>query len=479
MTAPRLTGSRVTMLTPEEQAQLAVMQADLHAQTADNDGPISDDELARRFTGRHGDDFRHVATLGRWFKWSGSHWKQEDSLAVVDAARASCRLDLGQALVDLEKPHERKQLRSKLGAAPTVFAVERLARSDRRHAVTVDALDADPWHLNTPGGLLDLRTGALRPSNPSDLITKSTAAAPMPDYPIFQRVLERALPDVEVRDYVQRLIGYCISGVVREHIVALCYGAGGNGKSVIFNAVRYALGDYGVTLGSEVLMESHNDRHPTEIAVLRGARLALCSEVDSGRRWNEARLKRLSGGDPITARLISRDPFEFQPSHKLIMLANAKPGLRTVDEAIRRRIQLIEFSQTIPPDQRDPTLPEKLKAEAGGILTWALKGCLDWQADGLRPPQAVLDATDRYLDQQDAVAEWMRDCCRLIGDESLTTLHGSYRDWCRANGVAEVGRNTFGDQLEARGIRRVEVRKKVWLFVGISVAPRTEARHAG
>jgi len=161
------------------------------------------------------------------------------------------------------------------------------------------------------------------------------------------------------------------------------------------------------------------------------------------------------------------------------MLANAKPGLRTVDEAIRRRIQLIEFSQTIPRDQRDPTLPEKLKAEAGGILTWALVGCLDWQADGLRPPQAVLEATDRYLEQQDAVGEWMRDCCRPIGDESLNTLHGSYRDWCRANGVAEVGRNTFGDQLEARGIRRVEVRMKVWRFVGISLAPRTEARHAG
>jgi putative DNA primase/helicase len=467
------------MLTPEEIARAAVMQADLHAQTADNDGPISDDELARRFTERHGDDFRHVATLGRWFKWSGSHWKQDDSLAVLDAARASCRRDLGQALVALEKPHERKQLRSKLGAAPTVAAVVRLAAADRAHAVTIDALDADPWILNTPGGLLDLRTGALRPSRPSDLMTKITAAAPTSDCPEFLRVFEWALPDAEVRAYFQRLIGYAITGVVREHIVALCYGAGGNGKSVVLNAIRYALGDYGVTLGSEVLLESHNDRHPTEIAVLRGTRLALCSEVDSGRRWNEARLKRLSGGDPITARLIARDPFEFQPSHKLIMLANAKPGLRTVDEAIRRRIQLIEFSQTIPRDQRDPTLPEKLKAEAGGILTWALVGCLHWQDGGLRPPQAVLDATDRYLEQQDAVAEWMRDCCRPIGDESLTTLHRSYREWCRANGVAEVGRNTFGDQLEARGIGRVESRSKVWRFFGISVAPRTEARHAG
>jgi P4 family phage/plasmid primase-like protien len=467
------------MLTPDEIARAAVLQADLHAQTADNDGPISDDDLARRFTERHGDDFRYVAALGRWFIWVGSHWKQDDSLAVLDAARASCRRDLGQALVDLEKPHERKQLRSKLGAAPTVAAVERLARSDRCHAVTLEALDVDPWLLNTPGGVLDLRTGALRPSNPSDLITKITAAAPMPDCPIFQRVLERALPDVEVREYVQRLVGYFLTGEVRENTVALVYGAGGNGKSLIFNAIRYALRDYAITLGSEVLMESHNDRHPTEIAVLRGARMALCSEVDSGRRWNEARLKRLSGGDQITARLINRDPFEFQPTHKLIILANAKPGLRTVDEAIRRRIHLIEFNQTIPPEERDPTLPEKLKAEAGGILTWALVGCLDWRDGGLRPPQSVLDATDRYLDQQDAVAEWMRDCCRAIGEESLKMLHGSYREWCKANGAPDVGRNTFGEQLEARGIRRVEVRAKVLRFVGISVAPRAEARHVG
>jgi P4 family phage/plasmid primase-like protien len=467
------------MLTPDEIARAAVLQADLHAQTADNDGPISDDDLARRFTERHGDVFRYVAALGRWFMWVGSHWKQDDSLAVFDAARASCRRDLGQALVDLEKTHERKQLRSKLGAAPTVAAVERLARSDRCHAVTLEALDADPWLLNTPGGVLDLRTGALRPSNPSDLITKITAAAPMPECPTFQRVLERALPDVEVREYVQRLVGYCLTGEVRESIVALVYGTGGNGKSLIFNAIRYALRDYAITLGSEVLMESHNDRHPTEIAVLRGARMALCSEVDSGRRWNEARLKRLSGGDPITARLINRDPFEFQPTHKLIMLANVKPGLRTVDEAIRRRIHLIEFNQTIPPEERDPTLPEKLKAEAGGILTWALVGCLDWRDGGLRPPQSVLDATDRYLDQQDAVAEWMRDCCRPLGQMTLTAAHAAYRVWAEANAIPPLGRNSFGDQLQARGVEWMEVRPRVRVFSGLSLAKNTEVRHAG
>jgi P4 family phage/plasmid primase-like protien len=467
-------------LTPDELARAVEKRAELYADTADNNtAPISDDELARRFTDRNSDQFSYCATLGRWYEWRSTHWALDETKAVYDAARQSCKLDLGFALAQNPKEAVARWLRAKLGSAATITAVVKMAAADRRHAVTHAALDADPWLLNTPGGVLDLQTGAIRPHDPADLVTKITAAAPAADCPIFRCVLERVIPDADVREYLQRLIGYCLTGIVREHMVALVYGSGANGKSVIFNAVRHALGDYGITLGSEVLMESHYDRHPTEIAVLRGSRMALCSEVDSGRRWNEARMKRLSGGDPITARLIARDPFEFIPSHKLVLLANAKPGLRVVDEAIRRRIHLIDFAVTIPEAERDPELPEKLNAEAGGIISWALEGCLEWQAYGLRPPQVVLDATDRYLDQQDTVAEWMRDCCRALGDESLTTLHGSYREWCKVNGIVEAGRNTFGDQLEARGIKRVEVRAKVLRFVGISVALKAEARHVG
>jgi putative DNA primase/helicase len=226
-------------------------------------------------------------------------------------------------------------------------------------------------------------------------------------------------------------------------------------------------------------MESHNDRHPTEIAVLRGARMALCSEVDSGRRWNETRVKRLSGGDSITARLIARDPFEFQPSHKLVLLANAKPGIRVVDEAIRRRIHLIEFSVTIPEAERDTSLPEKLKAEAGGILAWAVAGCLDWQAGGLQPPNSILAATATYLDREDVIAEWVSECCRPLGQISLSDAHASYREWAERNGHPVIGRNTFGDQLEAHGIQRVEIRSRVSVFSGLSVVSHREKRHAG
>jgi putative DNA primase/helicase len=268
-----------------------------------------------------------------------------------------------------------------------------------------------------------------------------------------------------------------MTGVVSEHVVVLIHGSGGNGKSLIFNSIKYALGDYAVTLGSEVLMESHNDRHPTEIAVLRGARLALCSEVDSGRRWNETRLKRLSGGDPITARVIAGDPFEFNPSHKLVLLANAKPGLRQVDEAIRRRIHLVEFKVTIPPEERDPNLPEILRAEAGGILGWGLAGCLDWQAGGLRAPHAVLDATNTYLDHEDVIGEWIRERCHPSGQSSLTDLYASYRIYAEENGQPILGRNTFGDLLETHGVARIQIKAKVFRFSGLTPIQRDRLRH--
>ncbi len=466
-------------LLPAEREAARTKLAELSAGTADNESPVSDDELARRFTSRHYDDFRYVAAFRRWYIWRKTHWIHDESKATFDAIRQSCRLDLGLALTSITKEGDRKRTRERLGGAATIAAVERLVSADRAHAITSDFLDADPWLLNTPAGTVDLRTGRLQPHDPRDLCTKVTAATPSGECPMFLRVLERVLPDPRERDYLQRFVGYMATGVIKEHVVALAYGTGANGKSLIFNAIKYAFGDYAITLGSEVLMESHNDRHPTEIAVLRGARMALCSEVDSGRRWNEARVKRLSGGDQITARLIYRDPFEFQPSHKLILLANAKPGIRVVDEAIRRRIHLIEFRVTIPEAERDASLPEKLKAEAGGILAWAIAGCLDWQAGGLQPPDSILAATATYLDREDVIAEWINECCRPIGQVSLSAAHSSYREWAERNGHQVIGRNTFGDQLEAHGFRRVEIRARNWAFNGLSVHSQQEKRHVG
>lgn len=468
-----------TRLSEDERRAAECVQATLTADASGINGALSDVELARNFSQRYASSFRYCASFARWYVWSGAHWSADTTRAVEDAARRSCALDLGfMLLADLTEP-QRRALRIRLGSAATIQAVVRLAAADRCHAVTVNCFDADPWSLNTTGGVIDLRTGRLQPHSSEQLNTKITALSLTTECPLFLATLERVLPDPEVRGYLQRLAGYCLTGVIREHVIVLVQGGGGNGKSVVFNAIAHALGSYAVTLGAETLQEAHHDRHPTEIAVLNGARLALCPEIDGGRRWNIARLKRLSGGDPLTARLIAKDPFEFLPSHKLVVIANASPALSVVDEAVRRRFHKLEFNVTIPQNERDPDLPEKLKAEAGGIIRWMLAGCLDWQDGGLRPPKAVVEATDAFLDREDTIGEWIRECCRPMGQSTLTELYQSYRAWMERQGLVAVGRNTLGSLLESRGVVRQQTRPKVWHFIGISVVSKKEMSRVG
>jgi putative DNA primase/helicase len=441
-------------------------------------GAVSDDRLAEEFTREYRGRALYCAAWGRWLLWDGRRWAIDEKLKAFDMARHVCREVLQEMLTSTAlTERQRAALISRLGSAQTIAAVLKIAASSPVHAVAADELDADAWLLNTPGGILDLRDGSMRPHDPAAKMTKITAAAPGGECPTFMRTLARVLPDPAVRDYVQRFAGYALTGVVREHVLPLWYGSGGNGKSSIINAIQHVLGDYAITMNPEVLMESRNDRHPTEIAVLRGVRLAVCSEIDSGRQWNESRVKRLTGGDPITARYIARDPFEFQPSHKLIVVANNKPGLKVVDEAIKRRINLVHFGVTIPEDEQDSALPDKLREEAPGILAWALVGCLDWQEAGLAPPEAVRAATAGYFEAEDTIAQWISECCERRGQVTLKAAHASYRAWCDTEGATPMGRNNFGDQLEAKGFRRVEIVKRHWVFQGLSLPTVEDARY--
>jgi putative DNA primase/helicase len=432
---------------------------------------ISDDDLAAWFTERHGDELRYVTAWDRWLIYDGCRWAHDERKRVFDLARKLCRDVLQQHLLDATlAPAQRKALRGRLGSAQTIYAIVRLAGSDPRHAVAVHDLDADPWRLNTPAGTLDLRTGAMSAHDPADLQTKVTAAPAEGHCPLFLATLALVQPDPAVRDYVQRLCGYALTGSSREHVLGFWFGGGRNAKGTIAHALRRAMGDYGLEIAAETVMESHNDRHPTELAVLRGARFVVASEIDSGRRWNESRLKRLTGGDPISARYIGKDLFEFEPSHTLLIIGNTKPGLRSVDEAIRSRLHLVSFDVTIPESERDTTVPDRLKAEYGGILAWALAGCLEWQKNGLTPPDAVRAATSTYLAGEDMVQAWIDEACERTGQITLAAAHRSYRTWCEGNGSPPLGRNSFGDQLEARGHRRgQDSRSRMPVFGGLSV----------
>lgn len=236
----------------------------------------------------------------------------------------------------------------------------------------------------------------MRPHDRDDHITKVTAATPSDtaDCPRWLALLDTVMGgDQEMVAFLQRMAGYCLTGDTSEHALFFLYGTGANGKSVFLSVLSHVLGDYAVTTGMETINDAEGNRHPTELACLNGARLVTVSETEEGQPWAEARIKKLTGSDPVNARFMRQDEFEFIPQFKLLIAGNHKPTIKTVDIAIGRRLTLALFGVTIPPEQRDPHLTEKLKAEAPGILRWAIEGCAAWRAGGLAAPEVVSKAT--------------------------------------------------------------------------------------
>lgn len=409
---------------------------------------FSDDALARYFADQQQNRLRYVEPWGRWYIWDDTVWKADDSLEAFDIVRAICRERA------LKAPSER--IAAAVLSAKTIAATERLAKTDRRIAATVDQWDGDAWVLNTPGGLVDLRTGQLRSHKPEQYCTKQTAVGPEGDCPTWGRFLERVTDgDGDLQGFLQRMAGYALTGDTSAHALFFFYGTGGNGKSVFLDTLSGVFADYAKTAPIETFTATNGDRHPTDLAGLRGARLVVAIETEEGRRWAESRIKSLTGGDRISARFMRQDFFEFTPQFKLLIAGNHKPGLRSVDEAIRRRFHLVPFVVTIPAEERDPHLKDKLKAEWPGILAWAIQGCLDWQKAGLRPPQAVLDATATYLEAEDAFAAWIDECCEIDPDgwENSAALYGSWRAWAERAGEFVGSAKRFGQALETRGFQ--------------------------
>ena len=303
----------------------------------------SDDALALAFSERHEGKLLYVPTWGYWLRWDGTRWARDDTLRVFDLARAICREHAAMA-----EASENKRVRSlaiQLTSAGTVAAVERLARSDPRQARSADAFDADPWALNTPAGVIDLRTGHSRPHRADDLFTKVTACAPGGSCRRWIRFLiEVTQGDRGLIRYLQRMLGYSLTGLTTEHTFAFLLGPGGNGKSVLLNTMAAIMGDYATTAMMDVFTVGRNEQHPTHLAALRGMRMVIVTEVEEGRAWAESRIKALTGGDRISARIMRGDPFGFQPEFKLWIAGNHRPALRNPDPAMRRRLHLIPMT---------------------------------------------------------------------------------------------------------------------------------------
>jgi putative DNA primase/helicase len=420
-----------------------------------DDGIITEGSVAAAFARAHGDALRFDHDSGSWLHWDGAIWRRERTelayrWAHQRAKELAAKADNAKAIISA-------------GKASFAAGVERLAQSDRVFAVTSEIWDADPWLLGTPGGTVDLKTGELRPARQGDFITKQTGvtSAETPDCPMWLGFLDQACGgDAKYIRFLQQWSGYCLTGSVREHAFLLIHGSGGNGKSVWLNTVGNIIGDYCVIAAMDTFIASKGDRHPTDLAALRGARMVCASETEEGRQWSEARIKQLTGGDKIAARFMRQDFFEYTPNFKLTMSANHQPELRNVDDAVRRRVRMGPF--LYKPATPDTNLEEKLRAEWPGILRWMIDGCHDWQINGLVCPDVVTASTAEYFDDQDLLTQWIEECCdrtdhkgKPVAD-TLASLIASWRGFAKGRGEEFSGSKGFSSALQKRGFTRIK-----------------------
>jgi P4 family phage/plasmid primase-like protien len=417
-------------------------------QALPNSPPDTEDELALEFADQHADGLRFVNEWNRWLWWDGTRWCRDRTEMAFDLSRQVCR--------DAASRADSKD-KKRLSQAATVAAVARLARADRRIAAGADEWDSDPDLLNTPDGVVHLPSGDIQPHDQGLKITRITSISPLGNCPMWLAFLDKVTGSNQgLVDYLQRVVGYCLTGHTREHALFFGYGSGANGKSVFINTVRNILKDYAMNAAVETFMATKNEQHPTGLASLRGARLAVASETEAGRQWAESRIKAMTGGDPVQARFMRADFFEFLPTFKLMVIGNHKPVLGNVDEAIRRRLHLIPFTVTIPPEARDEELPDKLKDEWPGILLWAIEGAVQWYQFGLCPPEIVIKATAEYFEEQDAIADWLESACETenLPDyqrENIKDLFKSWMSWAKAAGESPGTSKWFSEQLQNKG----------------------------
>ena len=419
----------------------------------------TDDGISLAFVEAQVGNLRWVERWGRWFEWDGKTWREDSTLRVFDRVRKFLRAHASN------RPERMLDARR-------IAAVEKLARSDRAAATSPEQLDAHDWLLNTQAGVVDLKTGELRPHNRDLLLTKITACEVSGDCPRWEQfLLEVTGGDAELVGFLQRLAGYCLTGSTREHALFFLYGTGGNGKGVFLNTLRAIMADYAEVSNTDVFTASHTDRHPTDLAKLRGARFVIAQEVEEGRRWAEARIKALTGGDPISARFMRQDFFEYVPKFKLVIAGNHKPRLGTVDEAIRRRLYLVPFEVSIPEGRRDVDLAERLQQEYAGILAWAICGLLDYRERGLDAPERVKVATEAYFASQDVMSEFLTECCETGPDfwEAPKLMFGSWREFAKSQGLLPGRLSEFRDKMETAGMRQGKDNRRGRHWQGVRV----------
>ncbi|ASR85472.1 DNA primase/helicase [Mycobacterium phage Cain] len=424
----------------------------------------------------YGARLRYCPDTGKWLSWAGDRWQHgtDQGEAIVAARKIIERIH-----IDDDSPRDLIQHRMRSLSRKGLENMVALAKCEPKMRVRLADLDSEPYELNTPSGVVDLKTGHLMPHSPESWHTKITGAGynPASVAPKWQTFLSGTFgDDVELIGYLQRLAGLAAIGKVTHHVLPFLFGGGSNGKSVLMDVLAHVLGDYAITAPANFLLAGR-DRHETEIARLHGARMVVCSEINAESKFDEAKVKVLTGGDILSGRYMRQDYFDFVPSHTLFLMGNHQPQVSAGGTSFWRRLRLIPFLHTVPPEQRNPNLAAELVSEEGAaILAWVVAGARQIVADGLREPGSVLDATKEYSEQEDALGRFIGECCLLTpgasGGAKPALVLKAYQRWAMANGEdAMVSQIKLGRELSARfGVRSVATHGSR-VYAGLGLLP--------
>jgi len=423
---------------------------------------LTDVGNAERLVSRFGETLRYCEPLNGWHVWDGVRWKEDKEHQVIAMAKETVRLIFGEAAGETDENRRRDIVKHALASerAPRIHAMLDMAKPEL--AMIPEALDADPMILNCPNGLLDLRNGELLRHTPEDMVSKIAGAKYKPgaDRSTWERFLAEIFDGkADLIRFIQKAVGYSLTGDTREQCFFVLHGRGANGKSTFLETLALVLGDYAGEADPETFTAKQKNSTGEDIADLKGKRMVKTSETEQGRRWNESKVKQLSGSDTLTCRNLYARRFSYKPTYKIWMATNHKPNADPQDEALWRRIRLIPFTVTFPPDKQDKALPEKLKAEAEGILAWAVEGALLWQKEGLESPEEVRIATEGYRNEQDSLGRFLEEeCIRVDSARRISPREFSeaYIKWCEDCGEKPIGAREINRNLEGLGIKRIK-----------------------
>jgi putative DNA primase/helicase len=425
--------------------------------------PENDAGNARLLIDRFGNELRFVHAFDSWLIWDGTRWRRDEDGGIQRFA-----LQLSQRLLsDAGKIADHKQRAAvaeralRLGNTAKIRSMLDLARCDTRVVLAPSALDADPWLIGVKNGVIDLRNGTFRSGQKSDLITKTAGCAYDQNAKAlrWQQFLREVFAEnAELIAYLQKLVGYTLTGSTLEQLFLFLHGGGANGKTTLIETITTLLGDYAQRAPQALLVASNNGREPMhEIARLHGARLVVSSETGEGDRLAENRIKDMTGGDTLTGRFLYQEAFDFIPTLKLWIFGNHRPEIRGTDRGIWRRVRLIPFNVEIAETKREPDLQEKLRDELPGILNWGVEGSVSWQKDGLTPPTAVTAATAEYHEEEDVLRDFLSEETERDNSSRVehSSLYDRYTTWCTRSGIRyPLQTKTFSRRLSGRGYQR-------------------------